>query len=58
MAPERSVGRAYLAASRHQFAMSAKKIKHCLGQLTDQQVWWRPNEAQNSIANLVLHLWS
>lgn len=56
MAQETSVGQVYLAASRHRLAESVKKIKHCLGQLTDEQVWWRPNEAQNSIANLVLHL--
>jgi uncharacterized damage-inducible protein DinB len=24
--------------------------------LTDEQVWWRPNEASNSIGNLLLHL--
>lgn len=24
--------------------------------LTDEQVWWRPNPASNSIGNLVLHL--
>jgi hypothetical protein len=24
--------------------------------LTDEQVWWRPNEASNSIGNLILHL--
>jgi hypothetical protein len=24
--------------------------------LNDDQVWWRPNEASNSIGNLVLHL--
>jgi uncharacterized damage-inducible protein DinB len=24
--------------------------------LTDEQIWWRPNEASNSIGNLVLHL--
>lgn len=32
------------------------KIKHCLGQLTDEQVWWRPQEQLNSIGNLILHL--
>jgi uncharacterized protein DUF1572 len=32
------------------------KIKHCLGQLTDEQVWWRPRSALNSIGNLILHL--
>jgi hypothetical protein len=24
--------------------------------LSDEQVWWRPNEASNSIGNLILHL--
>jgi len=33
-----------------------KKIQHCLNQLTDDQIWWRPDEAQNSIGNLILHL--
>ncbi len=32
------------------------KIERCLEQLTDEQVWWRPNENSNSIGNLVLHL--
>jgi hypothetical protein len=33
-----------------------ERIGHCLGQLDDRQVWWRPHESMNSIANLVLHL--
>lgn len=33
-----------------------ERIQHCLGQLTDEQIWWRPGESQNSIGNLVLHL--
>jgi len=32
------------------------KIKHCLGQLTDEQVWWRSRPSLNSIGNLILHL--
>src|SRR6516164_123230 len=32
------------------------RIKHCLGQLTDEQVWWRSRPALNSIGNLILHL--
>jgi uncharacterized damage-inducible protein DinB len=32
------------------------KIKRCLEKLTDEQVWWRPNEESNSIGNLMLHL--
>jgi hypothetical protein len=32
------------------------RIRHCLGQLTDEQVWWRSQPWMNSIGNLVLHL--
>jgi Protein of unknown function (DUF1572) len=32
------------------------RIRHCVGQLSDAQVWWRPEESMNSIANLILHL--
>lgn len=32
------------------------RLKGCVESLTDQQVWWRPNEASNSIGNLLLHL--
>jgi uncharacterized damage-inducible protein DinB len=32
------------------------RLRSVVGSLTDEQVWWRPNEASNSIGNLVLHL--
>ena len=32
------------------------KIEKCLERLTDEQIWWRPNEQSNSIGNLLLHL--
>lgn len=32
------------------------RIKHCLAQLSDDQVWQRPAPGLNSIGNLVLHL--
>ncbi|HEX5111880.1 MAG TPA: DUF1572 family protein, partial [Saprospiraceae bacterium] len=28
----------------------------CLDKITNEQIWWRPNETSNSIGNLVLHL--
>jgi hypothetical protein len=40
----------------HELASALGKIKHCLGQLTDEQVWWRSGPSLNSIGNLVLHL--
>ncbi len=33
-----------------------EKIKHCVNQLDDVQVWSRPHPALNSIGNLLLHL--
>jgi len=32
------------------------RIVACLQQLSPEQIWWRPNEASNSVGNLVLHL--
>jgi uncharacterized damage-inducible protein DinB len=38
------------------FDESLPRILECLEKLTDEQIWWRPNESSNSIGNLVLHL--
>lgn len=35
---------------------SMRKIRHCVAQVDDEQIWRRPAEGQNSIANLLLHL--
>ncbi len=32
------------------------RLRACVESLTDEQVWWRPNDACNSIGNLILHL--
>lgn len=32
------------------------KIRHCVNQLRDEQLWWRGSEELNSIANLLIHL--
>src|SRR5215471_11687107 len=32
------------------------KLKHCLKDLPEQDLWWRPNEQSNSVGNLILHL--
>ena len=32
------------------------KLRNCLSQLSDDQLWWRPAAEQNSIANLILHV--
>jgi uncharacterized damage-inducible protein DinB len=32
------------------------RLIDCLEQLSDEEIWWRPNEASNSVGNLVLHV--
>jgi uncharacterized damage-inducible protein DinB len=32
------------------------QVRAAVEQLTEEQMWWRPNEKSNSVANLVLHL--
>jgi len=51
------LGQAFIARSQHHLAEDfLPKIERCLGQLTDEQIWWRANEQSNSIGNLLLHL--
>ncbi len=38
------------------FEESVPRIKKCLAELTDAEIWWRPNDNSNAIGNLVLHL--
>lgn len=32
------------------------RLMHCLEQIPESDLWWRPNDVSNSIGNLVLHL--
>lgn len=32
------------------------RLRNCVESLSDEQVWWRPNQASNSVGNLILHL--
>src|SRR4051812_999787 len=51
-----TVGHAYLIQAVHSLDAGLDRIRHCVAQLDDAQVWWRPHEAMNSIANILLHL--
>jgi len=48
--------RIFLATARGSLAEGLRKIEHCVNQLSDEQLWWRPRPEMNSIANLMLHL--
>jgi len=45
-----------IEGARGGLAKGLKKIRHCVDQLSDDQVWWRSRPEMNSIANLMLHL--
>ncbi len=32
------------------------RLQECVCSLTEEQLWWRPNEASNSVGNVLLHL--
>lgn len=44
------------AAAAYELESALDRIKHCLGKLTDAQVWHRSQPSLNSIGNLILHL--
>lgn len=47
----------FLEFSRHKLLDQYwPRLRSCVESLNEDQVWWRPNEASNSIGNLLLHL--
>ena len=47
----------FLEFSRHKLLDQYwPRLLACVESLNEEQVWWRPNPASNSIGNLVLHL--
>ena len=41
---------------RRLFEESQLRLERCLNELSEADIWWRPNENSNSVGNLVLHL--
>lgn len=50
-----SFAQVFAISVRHELDDARGKIVHCLHQISDDELWWRPDESQNSIANLILH---
>jgi uncharacterized damage-inducible protein DinB len=49
--------RLFLASAQRTLAQhDLPRIVKCLEQLSEEEIWWRPNSAANSAGNLVLHL--
>jgi len=52
-----NVGREYISYCRRRLVNEyLPKIKNCLDQLSEEDIWWRKEETDNSIGNLILHL--
>ena len=51
------ISRVFLEKSRNLIAADyLPKIERSIDRLSDSDIWWRPNDASNSIGNLMLHL--
>ena len=53
---EPDVGRAVIAEARDTLARAIHTIEHCLDQLRDGDVTWRPRPEMNSVAIVINHL--
>lgn len=51
------VARVFTAQARHHLQEDfMPRLGKCVEQLSDQELWWRPNENCNSVGNLLMHL--
>ena len=57
MNKELEVAHVFLAqACKHLRKEFMPKIRECVNSLSEEEIWWRPNEHSNSVGNMVLHL--
>jgi uncharacterized damage-inducible protein DinB len=57
MEPMNRLSDVALAALRSRIThILPSQIRACVDELTEEQLWWRPNEQTNSVGNLVLHV--
>src|SRR5262245_24013258 len=42
--------------SAYYIGLNYPRIEKCLGELTEEEIWKRPNSSSNSTGNLILHL--
>jgi len=51
-----AVASEFIKQSRSELQECLVKIEHCLDQLSEIDVWWRPFAEANAIGNVILHL--
>jgi uncharacterized damage-inducible protein DinB len=56
--PDNELAEMFLEFSRNKLLKQDwPRLRTCAEGLSEEQVWWRPNEASNSVGNLLLHLY-
>ncbi len=51
------MSRAFIDQSRRLLSREyLPRIERCVRELSEEDLWWRPNEQSNSVGNLLLHL--
>ncbi|MEK7263072.1 MAG: DUF1572 family protein [Bacteroidota bacterium] len=54
---EKNIGTEYIAYCRRRLSEEYfPRIVRCVNELTEEDIWWRIDESNNSIGNLILHL--
>ena len=47
---------AFIAEARRRLDEPFRKMLHCLEQLPEEDLWWRPHPTHNAVGNIVLHV--
>jgi uncharacterized damage-inducible protein DinB len=53
---ENTIDKEFLNECKNRIDSSFQRLYHCLDQLDDKQIWWRPNNKMNSIGILINHI--
>ena len=46
----------FIEESRKTLRGALARIEHAVNQLSEDDLWWRPNDSMNAVGNLMLHL--
>ena len=53
---ERTITTEFIEQSIYRINENTPKIEKCLNELTEEEIWKRPNASSNSVGNIILHL--
>jgi uncharacterized damage-inducible protein DinB len=54
---DKNLGKEYISYCRNRLMKEyLPRVKRCLEELSENDIWWRAHETDNSVGNLILHL--